>query len=623
MRSPKKREILKFILFTRWPSRVAILSLSFCATVFGILGPFFQKEFVDTLTGQSPLMKSYFPESALWNNPVPLLFLFLSFASLFLFLFFSTSANYLGGRESILMQQLLGQKLYHHILRLRSDSLKGRPIGDFVSVYATDIPGATVLLDQSLPLGAGILFPLILAPLALVYLFELPLTLTLTILGALVLLNLAMAFRQSRFFFFFKKLAADRIGLVNEWIQNIRTLRILGWVTEFEDRIFEVRQVETLNRVRMVTNGQVMNSISSSVTFFLNILAVVGVLYLTQTPLSSGTLLALLWLIGFFLTRPFRQLPWFFTFIFDAYTSLKRLSAVFELENSKVAFGSEQFAKLQSPSASKTSLKIKNLSLKIEGVALLKNLSFEVFTGEFVCIVGEVGSGKSLLLLSLMGETGAEFDDYEIGTHSVKDLHINQVKQYFTFVPQEGFIMSASLRENVAFQYDADQTLDEKILSSLSRSQFDLNSERTHLGLDTEIGERGVNLSGGQKQRVSLARVDFLSSEIVLMDDCLSALDVDTEEKIMASLIDGAWAGKTRLLVTHRLSVLSKADRIFFMQSGEIIEIGTFNELLMRSESFRKFTLTVTEKAPEPNAPVHPLQTDFAAHSLEGANDES
>lgn len=623
MTSPQKREILQYILFTRWPARVAILALSFSATVFGILGPFFQKEFVDSLTGKSPLLKSYFPHSALWSNPVPLLFLVLSFACLFLFLFFSTSANYLGGRESILMQQLLGQRLYHHILRLRSDSLKGRPIGDFVSVYATDIPGATVLLDQSLPLGAGILFPLILAPLALVYLFELPLGLTLIVLGALVLLNLAMAFRQSRFFFLFKKLAADRIGLVNEWIQNIRTLRILGWITEFEDRIFEVRQIETLNRVRMVTNGQVMNSISSSVTFFLNILAVVGVLYFTETPLSSGTLLALLWLIGFFLTRPFRQLPWFFTFIFDAFTSLKRLAAVFELENSKTVFGSGQFAKLQSPSASKTSLKIKNLNLNIEGSSLLRNLSFEVFTGEFICIVGEVGAGKSLLLLSLMGETGAEFDEYEIGTHSVKDLHINQVKQYFTFVPQEGFIMSASLRDNVAFQYEVAQSLDEKILSSLSRCQFDLSGERAHLGLDTEIGERGVNLSGGQKQRVNLARVDFLNSEIVLMDDCLSALDVDTEEKIIASLIGGAWAGKTRLLVTHRLSVLSKADRIFFMQDGEIKEIGTFNDLLMRSEGFRRFAFTVTEKAPEPTQPIQTEQTEVASHSIEGSSDES
>lgn len=620
MSSSKTRELLFFILLTRWPLRLLVLVLSFSATVFGILGPFFQKEFVDSLTGQQPLIQSYFPEASLWTQPVPLLFLVLSFASLFLFLFFSTSANYLGGRESVLMQQLLGQKLYHHILKLRSDSLKGRPLGDFVSVYATDIPGATVLLDQSLPLGAGILFPLILAPLALVYLFDLPLTLTLMILGALVLLNLAMAFRQSRFFFFFKKLAADRIGLVNEWVQNIRTLRILGWVTEFEERIFKVRNVETINRVRMVTNGQVMNSISSSVTFFLNILAVVGVLYLTETQLSSGTLLALLWLIGFFLTRPFRQLPWFFTFIFDAFTSLNRLAAVFELENSKTVFGSDYFAKLQSPSASKTSIRVKNLSLSIEGAPLLKSLSFDVFTGEFVCIVGEVGSGKSLLLLSLMGETGADFDTYEIGTHSVKDLHINQVKQYFTFVPQEGFIMSASLRENVAFQYDVDSSLDEKVLSSLARSQFDLSSERTHLGLETEIGERGVNLSGGQKQRVSLARVDFLSSEIVLMDDCLSALDVDTEEKIIASLIDGAWSGKTRLLVTHRLSVLSKADRIFFMQDGEIKDIGTFNELLMRSESFRKFALTVTEKTPD-NPSLDPVETSQL--NLEPPNDES
>jgi ATP-binding cassette subfamily B multidrug efflux pump len=317
-----------------------------------------------------------------------LFYVVLSFFCLMLYLVFSTCANFIGGRESIFMQQRIGRRLYHHLLALRSDSLKGRAVGDFVSVYATDVPGSTVFLDQTLPVGASILFPMILAPLALIYLFGFPPVETFSLITVLVLLNMGMAYRQSQFFLMFKKLAAERIGLVNEWIQNIRALRILGWTRSFEQRIFKVRHIETKNRVHMVTNGQVMNAVSSSVTFFLNLGAVYTLIHYTQTPITSGTLLGLLWLIGFFLTRPFRQLPWLFTFLFDALTSAKRITDVFDLENSKTSFQDQQFTKIDNAAVSDLALEVRNLSLKIGDAEVLKGLDFEVKSGEFVTIVG-------------------------------------------------------------------------------------------------------------------------------------------------------------------------------------------------------------------------------------------
>lgn len=589
-------KLLIEILVSRPFSRFLILLTSLIGTVFGIFGPFFQKEFIDSLMNQ-PLHLHQLLPAAVSVPSSPLIFLLFAFLSILVSLAMSALTNYLGARESILMQKVLGERLYKKTLELRSDSLGGRQVGEIVSIYAVDVPGATVFLDQTLPVGASVFFPLVLAPTALVLLFNLPLWPTVTLMFFVLVFNFIMAYRQSVFFFNFKKLAADRIGQVNEWVQNIRTLRILGWVRQFEETIFITRRVETQNRVQMVTNGQVMNGISSSITFFLNLAAISSLLYMTDEKITTGTLLAMLWIVGVFLTRPFRQMPWFFTFGFDSWTSLKRVDAFLSLQNLDPQKRSEDFQKLKTLAPPKSALKVDNLNLIIGPHRLLSNISLDIKQGEFVTIVGEVGSGKSLLLLSLLGETGASFGQYDIGENDALTLPLDQIRQFYTFVPQEGFIMSASLRENVAFEYGVNPQSDSKILESLSRSQFDLSTERVEGGLDTEIGERGVNLSGGQKQRVSLARVDYYQAPIVLLDDCLSAVDVDTENKLIDTLIKGAWQDRTRLLVTHRLTVLEKSDRVIFLKDGQIKAQGKFHELLATQSSFREYASSVAFEA--------------------------
>jgi ATP-binding cassette, subfamily B, multidrug efflux pump len=581
-----KKPLIFEVFFSRPLWRLFILASSFFATAFGLLAPFLQKEFIDRLIHQ--------------NNEDILFYLFASFAALAVALCFSIFTNFLGFYEGIVMQRRLSQKLYDHALDLRTDSLGGKSVGEIVALYATDVPGSTVFLEQSLPAGASIFFPLVMAPAALYLYFDVPLWPLLAMMILIGGISFFMAYRQAKFFFRFKRLGAERVGLVSEWIQNIRTLRILGWVRDFEKRIFKVREVETDNRIAMVTNGQTMNAISSSVTFLLNLTAIASVVYLSEIPITMGTLVSLLWIVGVFLTRPFRQLPWFFTFVFDSWTSLKRIQDFLFLENEEVHPRPQEFLKLNSLSMGSPSIEIRNMNLSIRGEKLLQNINFSLKDGEFVAVVGEVGSGKSLLLLSLLGETNASFDSYRIADNNALEMPLSQLRQFFTFVPQEGFIMSATLRENVAFEYSTDKSKDETIHESLRRCQFDLSVERVEQGLDTEIGERGVNLSGGQKQRVSLARVDYFRSPVLLLDDCLSAVDVDTEEKLIGSLIgkskSSAWSKRTRLLVTHRLSVLEKADRVIFMRAGRIQSTGTFKDLLKSDEDFKTFVSTVANE---------------------------
>lgn len=583
------KSLFSEIFFTRLHARFTVLLMSFIAAALGLLGPFFQKEFVDQLTGVETKWH-------LIQFSSPLGYIFGAFLCVLLSQVFSQLTSYLSIRESIYMQRVLAQRVYEKTLHLRVDTMSGKPVGEVVALYATDVQGATVFLDQTLPAGASTLFPLILAPYAISLLFDIPLWPILMVMFFIISLNSFLAFRQSKFFFNFKQLAAERIGLVNEWIQNIRTIRILGWTHHFEKNIFIKREIETQNRVQMVTNGQLMNALSSSITFFLNVVALGSLVLYSNKTMTSGELLALLWIVGVFLTRPFRQMPWFFTFAFDSWTSLKRLEKYFATQNNETT-SSLQSSPPSFANNQKLALAVKNLNLVVSGRKILSSIDFKVEHGEFVAVVGEVGSGKSMLLLSLLRETGASFESYQLEGKDALAFSADEVRNYFSYVPQEGFIMSATLRENVAFLYDIEAERDPLIEESLRLAQFDLDSERVENGLNTEIGERGVNLSGGQRQRVSLARVHYHQAPIMLLDDCLSAVDVDTEEKLFEKLINGAWKERTRILVTHRLSALTKVDRIIFMEDGKIIAEGNFEQLLATNKKFREYTTTVAKEA--------------------------
>ncbi len=577
--------MLKLIIWTRWPYRLLILALSFMSAVLSILALLLQKEFIDRMTHVQNLK---FLSSLNLSSETLILFAFITFL---LSQAFIQLCNYIGSREALVMQGLLAKKLYNKMLTLKVDTLGQKSLGEIVSLYTTDIPGATVFLDQTLPAGASTLFPLLLAPLVLFHMFDTPLWPTVLMLIVISFINTSLAFRQSHFFFKFKQLAGERIGLVNEWIQNIRTLRTLGWTQNFEKKIFEKREIETKNRVQMVTNGQVMNSISSTFTFITNVLTLGFLVYFTNETLTPGQILGLLWLLGVFLTRPFRQMPWFFTFAFDSWTSLKRLEDFFKIENPDP---NQTIANLL-PLAKKSSLEIVNLNLKIQEHHLLKNISFILNPNELVAVVGEVGSGKSLLLLSLLGETNASWDRYTILGHNI-DSQKSDWKQMLSYVPQESFMMSASVKENIVFDYSTKMSDITTVKKSLLACEFDPLGERLTQGIDTEIGERGVNLSGGQKQRLSLARANFFDKDIILLDDAFSALDVETEKVIMEKLILDQWKSKTRVIVTHRLTVLEKVDRVFFMKNGTLSDSGTYSDLCLRNKEFRQFTQTVHQQ---------------------------
>ena len=566
--------LLKSLLWQRWQWRGLVLLVSLVSAVFGILAPYAQKHFADDLLAGRP--------SQAW--------IWAAFGlTLFAQGLFQLS-TWLATRESLISQKAIGDRVYGRMLEGPGGLMGKGPAGAAVSLFAVDVPGAAALLDQSLVMASSMIFPLILAPIALHYFFDIPWWACGSVLLALGTFNLLLARRQSRFFYSFKQLAAERTGLVSEWVQNIRTLRILSWVEPTEKRIFNTRRRETRNRKSMVTNGQLMNSVASSATFALNVLAVLLLLNMRGegSEPTPGELLSLLWILGVFLARPLRALPWTFVIGLDSYSSIRRLEKALALP-------------VVQPSVDATaggagaglSLEIQGLNLEIDGKPLLREISLSLKPGSLVAIVGEVGSGKSLLLQSIIGATGAHFARYAVDGVSTPGPLEPGVREKFAFVPQEGFIMSATLRENVLFTYlprsRVNPEQDARVLESLTRAQFSPETERVSDGLDTEIGERGVNLSGGQRQRIALARADFAKRPIILLDDPLSAVDVDTEKRLIEDLIQGAWRGTTRLLVTHRMAVLPYCDQVIFLENGSIARQGLYRDLLANCDAFREF----------------------------------
>ncbi len=608
--SPK--QLIIWIFTFRKNQKLFLVIIAFWVAVFGISTPLLQKVFVDQLTHNSnALFESLLPQ---WHLSI---WLILSGLSLLTSLWLYQGLTYLCTKEASLTNHELSKSLYAHILKLRPVDYENKSSGELIANYATDIQSTTILLEQSLPQGLNILFPLILTPWVLIQFLNVPAFYLLPVFFVFVLINFFLAYRQSGFFYKFKHLAADRIGLVSEWIFNIKALRIFGWLEWTENRIIQARKRETFNRIQMLNNGQTMNALSSTMTFGFTSF-ILWTLSLDPSKLAPGNVLAVFWLVTVFLNRSFRQLPWFFTFLFDAWTSLERLSSAFTLGHSHIKPPHPQsqsnshsdsdlhqntnkffepsedssealIKKIACNATPSPSVTIKNLRLTIKDKPILNSINLNLTSGQLIALIGPVGAGKSLLLLSIMGETEAQFDEYQIGSFDLLKIPRNQWKHFFVYIPQDGFLMSSSLRDNLMLEYDTPSNCDPSLSNHLPLVQFETHKEGLPDGLNTRVGERGINLSGGQKQRISLARALFRDTPLALFDDCLSAVDVNTERALIDDFFKDRFQNKILILVTARYALLPRADKVIYLDHGQIKAFGAYQELSQSDTFFISF----------------------------------
>ena len=218
-----------------------------------------------------------------------------------------------------------------------------------------------------------------------------------------------------------------------------------------------------------------------------------------------------------------------------------------------------------------------NLSYTDTNIQALKNLSFRLKQGNTLGIFGKTGSGKSTIANLVCRLYDTSTGNISFGNTNIKNLNLNSLRTAIGYIPQDGYLFSGTIRENIAFSSD---TIDnQKIIEAAKKADILDEINNFKEGLDTIIGERGVQLSGGQRQRLAIARTFYKNPSLYIFDDCLSAIDATKEQRILKQLKVESKA-KSSIIISHRISTLKDADKIIVLDNGEITESGSHSELL-------------------------------------------
>ena len=216
---------------------------------------------------------------------------------------------------------------------------------------------------------------------------------------------------------------------------------------------------------------------------------------------------------------------------------------------------------------------------------VLRNVSFTIEPGENVGIVGKTGAGKTTLVDLILRIYNVPDGTLFVDGHDVNSVTLHSLRENCSYVPQDNFLFSDTIANNIAFAFD--ETDKAAVKRAAELADVDDNIVEFKDGYDTVLGERGVTVSGGQKQRISIARALLKNAPILILDDSVSAVDTSTEQVILKNLRETR-AGKTTILIAHRISTIQDMDKIIFMDDGRIVAVGKHDELLELCEEYRK-----------------------------------
>lgn len=261
--------------------------------------------------------------------------------------------------------------------------------------------------------------------------------------------------------------------------------------------------------------------------------------------------------------------------------SMERINKILDEESEIKEI--ENPIELESPNGS---VEFKDVSFKYPTAKeyALKNVSFSVKSGNSLAILGKTGSGKSTIVNLLLRLYDIDKGKIMFSDIDIKELSFKSLRENIGYVPQDNFLFSTSIDENIAFAFD-DEISEERIIEAARMGEIYDNIIDFPNKFSTVLGERGVTLSGGQKQRTSIARALIKKPSVLILDDSLSSVDTKTEEKILSNLNEIS-KNSTTIIISHRISTVKDSDEIIFLEDGEIVERGTHNELLELKELY-------------------------------------
>ncbi len=478
----------------------------------------------------------------------------------------------------------LRNDLFRHLEKLSYSFYQRTRTGDIMARATNDLNAVRMLLGPAIMYSAN---TLVFMAFALVIMFRISPRLTLYAFTPLPLVSIVVQYFGRRIHERFERIQAQFSDISARAQENFSGARI---IRAFAQEEAEVRQFEAANREyigRSLKLVRLMGMLWPTLELLLGI-AIVVVLWFGGREVLLGRI-RLGQFVAFnlymvMLTWPVIALGWVINIIQRGTASMARIQEIFNAqpeiadEPPTAAAHDGQPGREQLPIQGE--IEFRGLNFSYGSTPVLKDITLRVPAGSSLAIVGPTGAGKSTLVSLVPRIYDAAPGTVLIDGRPIREYPLAWLRRNIGFVPQETFLFSDSIRENIAF--GADSATDDDVRAAAEGASIAAEIETFPEKYETVVGERGITLSGGQKQRTAIARALIRDPRILVLDDALSSVDTYTEEKILNQLRE-IMRGRTTIFISHRVSTVRNADRIAVLHGGRIVEYGTHDELLARN----------------------------------------
>lgn len=464
-------------------------------------------------------------------------------------------------------------KIFDQYQRLDAAFYRANDTGDLMNRISEDVSKVRMYLGPAIMYTINLAMLIILVVSVMVYIDW---KLTLFALLPLPLMSLAIYFVSTRINVQSEAVQKKQSGLstfVQQHIAGIRVLKSFQREKDASQRFAGIADDYKNSVLRLVKTEALFMPIIVLLVGLSTILTVyVGGLRVISGELEVGHIFQFVFYVNL-LTWPFASVGWVTSLVQKAEASMRRINAFMEAEPAIQA--PDELAKGLEP-APNEGLTFDRVSFTYPetGIEAVKNLSFQLIPGKILAVTGRTGSGKSTVAQLAMRIFDPHEGQIAFDGIPLQQWPLNEFRSETGYVPQDVFLFSDTIQRNIAFGLPEEDSMMREVQSAAEQAHVAHNIEAFEQKYDTLLGERGVNLSGGQKQRISIARALIRKPKLLILDDCLSAVDTETEEAILQS-IRNQGDSTAVLMVSHRISSIRGADHVVVLDQGKLIEEGT------------------------------------------------